>query len=170
MTILAPAIVLLMPLCQKPASLYDSLVVTPNPRNGYQDYLKAADIVNDGLADLYGSDSTGKSDSAVRAQMRGRLKELDYLEIRREMAKKYQPPSKQALRAAREIERKIGAIQEEGRKLAHHFAAGDSWGPSVDDLRSGDELVTEKIARIIDRCMQARAPVTKRKAKRSKHV
>lgn len=38
---------------QQPKSLYEQVIANPDPNNGFDDYIRAADVLNDGYADVY---------------------------------------------------------------------------------------------------------------------
>jgi hypothetical protein len=62
--------------------------------------------------------------------------------------------SEKARKTAEKIIEKIGDFEQQGDKLAHYLSAGDSWGPSVADMRDGEELVLNKVAKLIERYMK----------------
>lgn len=103
------------PLQDKPKSLYQQVITHPDPYNGYDDYVRAADIVKDPLFGAYMSFREGdyarrvedkkyatnpanlKEDPSLewtaedeaRLALAKRLDGLDYLGVRREMVAKY---------------------------------------------------------------------------------
>ncbi|HVT14214.1 MAG TPA: hypothetical protein VHE55_18270 [Fimbriimonadaceae bacterium] len=87
---------------QQPKSLYDQVVMRPDPSNGFDDYIRAADAINDGYARVYMTwrpgdydrllKLAGNSTDAATTERLRLAKELDeggYLGVQAAMAKRY---------------------------------------------------------------------------------
>lgn len=60
-------------------------------------------------------------------------------------------PTKEAIKAAKEIFDNLGRIMREGAKITHEMTGSDPWGPSLSDFKEGEEHTEQEVAKIIDK-------------------
>lgn len=90
---------------QQPKSLYEQVIANPNPNNGFDDYIRAADVLNDGHADLFYRWTPGAYDRVKQIvddskqppsdavlqhlQMEKQLDDIGYLGVQQAMQNRY---------------------------------------------------------------------------------
>ncbi|NJL70662.1 MAG: hypothetical protein HC888_03105 [Candidatus Competibacteraceae bacterium] len=67
------------------------------------------------------------------------------------MTKTLKPPTKEAVKAVKELRKHWGRLMEEESQRVRRYIVGDWFGPSLSDYKDAEDITINEMARIVDK-------------------